>query len=303
MHTETFWKNYLAPRYWPIWIGLALLRLTVYCPTEARIALSKILGNILFILAKRRRHITQTNIRLCFPELSQNEQQRLVKKIFQENALGFLETALSFWAPIEPFRSRVHFENIHLLEQALATGKGIVLVGAHYTTLDLAGLLFSLYFPVDVMYRPHDNPLLEAVIRKARQRWAGLTIPRDNMRAVFRSLKQGHIFWYPADQDHGPHQSVFAPFFGVLAATLTTPGRLAQANNSTVLVLGFHRLPDHTYVFKFSEPLHNYPSENAVADATQLNAALEIHIRRFPEQYMWVHRRFKTRPKGEASLY
>jgi len=303
MLTNKAKTNYINPRYWPLWLGLGLLRLTIYLPDKGRFALAKGLGNLLFILAKRRHHITQVNVRLCFPELSQSDQKHLVSKIFYENALGILETALSFWAPAEPFRSRVRFENIHVLEQALSEGKGIVLVGAHYTTLDLAGLLFSLFYPIDVIYRPHDNPLLESVIRKARQRWAGVAIPKDDMRAVFRSLKQGHIFWYPADQDHGLKQSVFAPFFGITAATLTTPGRFAQANNSAVVVLGFHRLPDNTYVFKFSEPLDHYPSDDPIADATQLNTALEAHIRRYPEQYMWVHRRFKTRPKGEKNLY
>ncbi len=300
MKTNT---HYWHPRYWPTWLALAILRITIYLPSHLRILLGRALGNLLFMVAKRRRHITQVNIRLCFPELTPKQQHRLVQQVFQENAIGLLETAQSFWAPIESFKSQVVFKNIQALKTAVAAGKGVLLIGAHYTTLDLGGLLFSLFFPLDVMYRPHDNPLFDAVLRKARARWAHAVIPRNNMRAIFRSLKQGHIFWYPADQDYGEHLSVFAPFFGIPAATLETTARLAQVNHSPVLIIGHHRLPDHSYVLSVSDPLTHYPSGHAVNDATQVNAEIEKQIRRFPAQYMWVHRRFKTRGEGEPDRY
>lgn len=301
--TPPLWRQYAHPRYWLTWIGLGILRILVCLPWKAQLATGRFVGWLIYHMAHRRRHITEVNIKLCFPHLNEAEHQALVYQTMIENALGLIETGISFWGDKEKLRSRVTFEGLDILESAKAEGKGIVLVGAHYTTLDLGGVLFSLFSPVDIMYRPHNNGLFDTVLLNARRRWAEDVIPNNEMRRIIKSLKQGHIFWYPADQDYGPKYSVFAPFFGVNAATITTTSWLARLTQGPVLVLGHHRCRDSfNYILKV-ERIENFPQADETTNAALVNQAIEKHIRRFPAQYMWVHRRFKTRPPGEPGYY
>ena len=178
------------------------------------------------------------------------------------------------------------------------------LVGAHYSTLDMGGMLVTAVSGMDAIYKPHSNPLIDQVMKKSRERYCGKVVDRKNMREVVKSFKQGSVFWYAPDQDYGRDVSVFAPFFGVNAATIKYTAKLAKINNSPVVILGHHRKSDDSgYVVSFSKALEGYPSGDDVADATRINQAIEREIRKYPEQYMWVHRRFKTRPEGEAGFY
>ncbi len=298
------WKKEFAhPRFWLTWLGLGLLRITVYLPAQWRKHIARTFGLTLYRLASRRRHITETNIKLCFPELTLQEQDQLVKQVFIENMLGLLETGLPLWGNREKLRSKVSFDGMETLEAAYAQGKGVILVGAHYSSLDLGGFLFSLFSPVDVLYRPHKNLLFNHFLVHSRRQFCNEVIPKNDMRAIIRCLKQGSVFWYPADQDYGAKHSVFAPFFGVNAATINVTSRLAKVNASPTLIFSCHRTSDNRYHIRVTPPLDNMPSGNDVADATQVNRGLEAEIRRYPAQYMWVHRRFKTRPNGEPYLY
>jgi KDO2-lipid IV(A) lauroyltransferase len=260
------------------------------------------LGWLLYHLIKRRRLIAGTNIKMCYPELDAQAQDKMVRATFYENSLGIIETAHAFWAPEHRLAHVAKFYGLSELKAALSAGKGVILVGAHYTTLDLGGRLFAQFCPVDILYRPHKNRLLNQVLLRSRERWATQVMNNKSLKNLIRSLRKNHIFWYPADQDYGPDNALFAPFFGHEAATLNTTARLAKMTGAAVFVLGHHRLNG---AFKYE--LHVTQVKSDSADeyelTRQVNALLEQEIRRYPAQYMWVHRRFKTRPPGSPYLY
>ena len=296
--------DFLAPRYWLTWLGVAFMALLSKLPRGALLRLGKLLGNVFYLLGRNRRHTTSVNIGLCFNELNSTEQASLVKESIRDNAIGFLEMCIAWFNPGQIRPDMIDISGQQHLIDAVSAGKGVILVGAHYSTLDLGGLLMSKYHKVGVMYRANKNPLFDLFMRNSRKRFCASVIERGDMRSVIRFIRQGGVMWYAPDQDYGPKQSVFAPFFGVEAATITVIPRLVKINNSAVLMLAHHRTPDGKgYRVSISQPLSDYPTGDDVADATTINRCLENEIRKSPAQYMWLHRRFKTRPKGEPGFY
>lgn len=295
-------KSLLHPKFWLTWFGLAILRLLIILPWSWQRGFAAGFAWLLFHAVKRRRLITETNISLCFPELSPEKQAQLARATFYENTLGLIETAHSFWSPENKLNQVAEFHGLEALKAALSNGKGVILVGAHYTTLDMGGRLFAQFSPVDVLYRPHKNRLFDQVLLRSRQRWASQVLNNKSMREFIRTLRKNNILWYPADQDYGADHAVFAPFFGHPAATLNTTSRLAKLTGAAVFVLGHHREND---AFKYE--LNVSQVDPNITDAHELTCAvnqlLEQEIRRYPAQYMWAHRRFKTRPPGEEYLY
>ncbi|WP_110631564.1 LpxL/LpxP family Kdo(2)-lipid IV(A) lauroyl/palmitoleoyl acyltransferase [Salinicola salarius] len=304
MAKKTYPANRAHPRYWGAWLGIGLMRAGAMLPWRLKLALGRGIGLLTWKLAKRRRHITDTNLALCFPELDDRQRAELVRKTFIANGIGILETATGWCRDPEHLRHRVTFKGTEHMEQAMAQGKGALIIGIHFSTLDLGGALHSLFFPADVVYRPHDNPVFEDFMTRARRGIFGAAIDRHDLRGVVRRIKSGHAVWYSPDQDFGREVSVFAPFFGIPAASIKLTAKIARMTGAPVMPLMFHRNPDdRTYTLEYLPPLENFPSGDDVADAAQVNAFIEQAIRRHPEQYLWLHRRFKTRPPGEASFY
>ncbi|OLO03106.1 LpxL/LpxP family Kdo(2)-lipid IV(A) lauroyl/palmitoleoyl acyltransferase [Salinicola socius] len=304
MAKKRYPANRAHPRYWGAWLGIGLMRTGAMLPWRLKLALGRGLGLLTWKLARRRRHITDTNLSLCFPELDGQQRAELVKKTFIANGIGILETATGWCRDPEHLRHRVTFRGTEHMERAMAQGKGALIIGIHFSTLDLGGALHSLFFPADVVYRPHDNPVFEDFMTRARRNIFGAAIDRHDLRGVVRRIKSGHAVWYSPDQDFGREVSVFAPFFGVSAASIKLTAKIARMTGAPVMPLMFHRNPDdRTYTLEYLPPLENFPSGDDVADAAQVNAFIEQAIRRRPEQYLWLHRRFKTRPPGEESFY
>ena len=296
--------SFLHPRYWPTWGSIGLMRLSAWLPWRVKLAVGKTIGLLAWRFAKRRRHITETNLRLAFPELGETPRARLVRDTFVANGIGIVETATGWCRDPEHLRHRVTFKGEEHMRRAMAQGKGALIIGIHFSTLDLGGALHSLFFPADVVYRPHDNALFERFMTRARSRIFGKAINRYDLRGVVRRIKAGHAVWYSPDQDFGREASVFAPFFGVEAATIKLTAKIARMTDAPVMPLIFHRNPDdRTYTLEYLPALVNFPSGDEVADAARVNAVIEAAIRRHPEQYLWLHRRFKTRPRGEAGFY
>lgn len=267
-------------------------------------AIGKGLGLLAWRFAKRRRRITETNLALCFPEKNADQQRQLVKDTFIANGIGLVETATGWCRDGEHLRHRVAYIGQEYMAQAQAQGKGVLVIGIHFSTLDLGGALHSLFFPADVVYRPHNNPLFERFMTRARSRIFGQAIDRHDLRGTVRSIKAGRIVWYSPDQDFGRDVSVFAPLFGQQAATIRLTAKLARMTGAPVVPMMFHRNPDNaTYTIESLPALEGFPSGDEVADATQVNQLIEQAIRKHPEQYLWLHRRFKTRPEGEARVY
>ena len=301
---NTSYRDFTSPRYWPTWLGLGLMRGIALLPYPSQIRLGRALGHLLYIFAHRRRKIAATNIGKCFAELSATQQAALTKQSVIENGIGLIETCNAWWNWQGISLNDIDVEGAEYLEKAKSAGRGVILVGAHYTTLDMGGVLMSKISIVDVMYRYNKNPLFDYVMRRSRENFCNQVIERSNMRTVIRCLKKGDVVWYAPDQDYGANHSVFAPFFGVQAATITATSRLAKMNNSPVLVLSHHRKSNNQgYCVSITPPLSDFPSGDDILDATQINVALEKEIRKYPAQYMWVHRRFKTRPEGETRFY
>jgi KDO2-lipid IV(A) lauroyltransferase len=299
------WPDSFAhPRYWPTWLAIGFMRGGAWLPWRMKLLVGKAIGLLVRRLVPRRQHIVETNLRLCFPELDEPRLKTLVRDTFVANGIGILETATGWCRDPEHLRHRVTFRGREHMDRLRAEGKGSLILGIHFSTLDLGGALHSLFYPADVVYRPHNNPLFDRFIDRSRRHIFGQTIDRRDLRGLVRRIKAGHHVWYSPDQDFGRDASVFAPFFGIPTATVKMTARIAGMTGAPVMPLIFHRNPDNrTYTLEYLPPLENFPSGDDVADATRINAVIETAIRRHPEQYLWLHRRFKTRPEGEPGFY
>ena len=298
-------SSFIAPKYWPTWIGLSLLALIAFLPFRLRLFFGAMLGKVLYTFAKERRYIVATNIELCFPELNKTAQEQLVKDCFIENGRGLIDTLVGWFRNPKHFQSMLDIKNIEVLNNAMAQGKGIILLGAHYTTLDFSANLVSLQIPFAVTYRPHKNALFDAVMLRGRLKNTNGVFDRYDIRGTVRHLRKNNIIWYAPDQDYGENHAVYAPFFGKPAATITAASRLAKFNNSPILLARHHRNDNtKTYEIEFYPFPEDYPGDDDVADATYMNQQLEKVIRLYPAQYMWTHKRFKTQADGKpASPY
>lgn len=298
-------KDFLAPKHWLTWLGLGVLRLGIYLPYAWLISLGTGLGWLGFYLLPERRRITRTNIRLAFPELDEKTQGKIIKGSFYSATLAIFESALAWWGSDKVLRSLVQIEGLEHLDTAFSKGKGILLLGGHYTTLEISGRLLA-YSAANVYptYKRAHNQLFEAVMTTQRRKMNAGLIESSNMRAILRCLKDNNIVWYAPDQDFGIQNSVFAPFMGIPTVTLTITARLAKRSGAPVLPLYSERLPNSKgYLLRVGPPLENFPSGDDIVDATAINRAIEDQVRRTPAQYLWGHRRFKTRPHGEPLFY
>ena len=292
------------PKYWTSWFAILLLRIVAALPFKAKLIAGRCLGFLVFHLVKKRRHTVQTNVRLCFPELNTTQQEKMVRDIFTANGIGFFEIAWAWWANIDDIKNRYDIEGLEHIEAAKADGSGVLLVGAHFVHLDLCGLMTNHSSPMSVIYRKNNNPVFEYIITKGRERFFEHVIERSDMRNIVRKLREGKTIWYSPDQDFGRDQAVFAPFFGVEAATLVSTSRLAKMGRAKPVGIAHYRDPiTHRYRIVISPVDTAFPTGDDYKDAVIINTMLEKAIRMQPEQYMWVHRRFKTRPEGEPSLY
>jgi KDO2-lipid IV(A) lauroyltransferase len=300
---RTSLRGYGHPRYWLTWLLLGLCVLVAHLPWRLGYTLGEWLGALFYRFAGSRREIARVNVELCFAELSPARREQLVRDILRNVGISFIETAVALWGPDRQFANRYTLKGLDILHRLQNEGKGVLLLGGHYSTLDVAGRIMGLNIECDMIYRVDRNPLLAAFMARARERYSGVTIPRDDVRLLIKNLRKKHRIWYAPDQDYGAKNTVFAPFFGVQAATITASARMAQMGRAAVVPFEHYRDKHGVYHVEIKEPLENFPSGDDVADAAAVNAVVESVVRRHPEQYLWVHRRFKTRPEGEASPY
>jgi KDO2-lipid IV(A) lauroyltransferase len=296
-------KKIYDPRVWPTWQIVGAAWLVVRLPLGAIVVLGRGLGGAVYRLGRSRRHITETNLSLCYPDMPADELARLARDTFTHTALGALEAAMVWLNPRRDIASRTDVFGAEHLKTARAGGRGVLLLAGHFSALDVAGPKVA-SLDLDVMYRQNKNPVWEWLQVAGRHRYFRGVIERDDMRQTLRRLKAGRVIWYAVDQDYGPKHSVFAPFFGIPTASITATARLARFNGSPVLLAThFRHLDTLRWSVHFSEPVADYPSGDDVADATRINALIEAAINEHPEQYLWMHRRFKTRPEGSPSFY
>jgi KDO2-lipid IV(A) lauroyltransferase len=294
---DTLYRHYIHPRWWPTWAGVALMWLIAQLPLKLQWWLGRRIGDLAYRLAARRRRITQVNIDLCFPGLSEQEREALVKQTFRANGIGVMELGVAWFRNPASFIPITRVHGLEHVDAALARGKGILLLGAHYSTLDLGGSLVTETIEADVMQRDHNNPLMNAVMTRARERRYGKALDSKDLRGLLRHLKNNRIIWYATDQDYGRKGIVFAPFFGIPTGSITATSRIADRSGCAVVPFShFRREKEPGYDIHFLPPLENFPSGDDLADATLVNSTIENEIRKHPDQYLWMHRRFKTRP-------
>lgn len=297
-----FDRSYYLPRYWPTWLLLLLFRLIALLPLRVNIALGRVIGVLFLYLAPSRKRIAKANVDLCLPELDTVERERIVRESIVSCGIGMVETAMTLWGNPDKLRRGAEVHGLENIAAVQARGQGVLLMGCHFTTMDPAGRILCDHVQLDILYRKDPNPLLAYFLTSAREAYIHRSIVRNDSRQLVRNLREGAVVWYTPDQDFGLKFSVFAPFFGIPAATVTT-ARIARLGQAAVIPYFHFRDDQGCYHLHLGKEVPNFPQGDEVADATTLNKVIEGLIRQKPEQYLWVHRRFKTRPVGAPELY
>lgn len=293
-----------ARRCW----GLLPLRLCLQCvarlPQSLLLVLGKVTAFLLWPLLRKRRKIAQVNIDLCFPQLQKSERAQLASRSVRNTVIGMFELVRAWYAPATSLRGQAVVEGLSHLQRALAEGRGVLLLGGHFPPAELCARLLgeALGQPLSIVARRHNSSCLERLLHAARAGAFAQVIDKKDVRGMLRLLSTGGVLAYSADQDFN-YQNAFVPFFGVPAATLTLTPALAQRAHAVVLPFWFHRAEDGRYHLRIEPTWEDWPSDDPAADAARYMAALEAVVRAHPEQYLWVHRRFKTRPPGAPPIY
>jgi Kdo2-lipid IVA lauroyltransferase/acyltransferase len=304
MDRPRFHARFLHPRFWLLWLGLGVLWLVAQLPYRLLLRLGRGLGGLMYRLASSRRRIAARNLALCFPQMSRAERKALLKENFASTGITFFEMAIAWWWPAARLRRLGTIEGLEHLRKAEADGQGVILMALHFTTLEMGGGLLGMAQNMYGMYRPHKNPLFDYVQRRGREQRLLGVIGRDDVRGMLKLLRAGGVVWYAPDQDYGAQRSVFVPLFGTQAATVTATSKFARMGRAQVIPFTQQRLPDgQGYRLVIHPPLADFPTESEDADCLRVNQWIEQAISVCPEQYLWAHRRFKTRPQGEPKLY
>lgn len=295
--------RFFHPRFWSSWLGLLLMRLSIYCPLRMQLWMAKIMAALIRPAMKKRRKIAKRNLALCFPDYSDAQRHELLEKNQQTMGMMMMETALSWWASNTRLKKRVSYKGFEHIETALEKGKGVILLTGHFTSMEIGGRLMMIKHPCCVMLRELKNPLFNTFMMRARTHHSEDIIMQKDPRAMIRALRKNKIIWYAPDQDYGKRQSVFAKFFGVQTSTIIATARLAKMSGATVIPFTPRRAENGHYTLSLGEPLTDFPTGDDIADAQRINDIIEHEIRQSPEQYLWAHRRFKTQPEGKGLLY
>ena len=284
----------LHPRYWPTWLALATLRVFEPLPYPLLVWLGRQIGNVAACLPLRFVRIARRNLELCFPERPAREREALLREHFRSVGIGVFETAISWWSSDARILRLTRLEGEEHLQAALARGHGAILLSAHFTVLEIGARALCARLPVNIMYRPTGNAVLERFLMRNRGRRAKRAIPRDDIRTLISALKNNEPVWYAPDQSYRKKGAEMVPFFGIPAATNTATSRLARMTEAAVLPYFPERLPGgQGYRMTIHPALADFPSKDPLADAQRFNERIEAQVRRVPEQYLWIHRRFK----------
>ena len=295
----------LAPRLWPAWLGLGLIWLIARLPFRPLYALGRLFGALTVHLRGERRLVAQRNLELCLPELDTTARACLLRATLADLGMMFSEFALA-WMGSDRAIARVPcvIDGLEHLQACRERGQGVLMVGAHFSHLELCARLVSQRIRIAGMYRIMDNPAFQWSVLRARLRYAAAMFAKDELRASVKYLKRGGTLWYAPDQDMRGKDAVFVPFFGVPAATITATHHLARLSGAAVIPFFHRRREDgRGYVVRLEAPLQNFPTTDVTQDTARVNVAIERMVREAPAQYLWVHKRFKSRPPGTPPIY
>ena len=287
-------------------LAVAIFWLLHFLPLPLLARLGKHVGRLLYRFGARRRRIAETNLALCFPSLDADQRKALTRAHFEALGRSLLERSLFWWGKPEQLQNFIRVEGEEKIRHLLQAGKPVIMLAPHFVGLDAGGVALAMRFDALSIYSAQKNPVFNALLYRGRKRFGDqmLLSRQDGALSTIKAMRAGRPFYYLPDMDFGRRDSVFVPFFGTQAATITGLSRLARAAGATVLFTVTRMLPEgQGYVVEVGDPWPDFPTKDAEADTRRMNESLEAIIRTMPEQYYWVHRRFKTRPEGEPSLY
>ena len=284
----------MSPRYWPSWIGIGILRIVEFLPYRSIMVVGQGLGFLARGLVPKYRRIARRNLELCFPALTKQQRDKLLRQQFSALGRAVCESAMSWWSSAERIRRLSSIEGLEHLDLAQAHGHGVILLTAHFTTLEISARILCAARPVCILYKPVRSPVLAAVSNRARARLAGSAVRYDDIRSMISALRSNEIVWYAPDQSFRKKGAQMVPFFGIPAASNVHTSRLAELTGATVLYMSHERLPHaRGYRLAIHPPFAHFPSGDAVVDVGQLHRCIEEDATRIPDQYWWIHRRFK----------
>ncbi|MFZ6818073.1 lipid A biosynthesis acyltransferase [Undibacterium sp. Ji22W] len=262
------------------------------------------IGNVLYLLLRRRRHICLTNLRLCFPKMPESEREKITRRHFQVYVRSVLERGILWWSSESRLRKLIHVN--YALPMAEMVSSPTIFMCPHFVSLDVAGVAVMLESSLCSIYTPQRNKSFDKALRKGRSRFRPVKLfsRAEGVKPIIRAMKENLPFFMLPDMDFGAKDAEFVPFFGVPAATLTALPRIAAATHAKVIpVIASIRPGYDGWDVKFDQPWSNYPHADIVSSTRQMNAYIEAEILKMPAEYFWTHRRFKTRPEGEANVY
>jgi len=285
-------------------VGLGLIWLLHWLPLSLLAPLGRAAGLLLYLLAGERRRVVLTNFRLCFPELSEGERIRRARNHFAAFTRSLLEHGILWWGSRERVLDMVRIEGIE--HWRAVSDRPVIWLSPHFVGLDMGGIRLTAEYPLVSVYSKQKNPVFDAVLLHGRTRLGPTELysRQDGIRPVAKAIKKGLPFYYLPDMDFGERDSIFVPFFGVPAATISGLSRIAALTGAVVVPAVTTQLPGGKgYVLRFHPAWDNFPSGDLAADTRRMNAFIEDRVREMPEQYYWLHKRFKTRPPGEQRFY
>ena len=295
--------RWLHPKFWGMWLFFAFLRIIILLPLSWIEAIGSFLGWLVYRLAPSRRRVTRINIQQAYPEYTEVEIKKLIKSSYKSLGISIFEMALAWWASRDYLRAHCTVEGMEHLEAELAKGKGVIMLTGHFSTLEIGGILLALYTPLNAVYKKAHNPMFNTFMHFYRNQHLREAIPNSNVRGFIKGLRNGIATWYAPDQDFSDN-IVFAPFLGGIAGTLTSTAKMAEIARASVVPFYPQRLENGKgYKLVILPALENFPSGDQIEDATRVNQAIETMVRKNPEQYAWIHKRFKTQPDGKPSIY
>jgi len=290
------------PCHWATWLGVGCFYLLTLLPWAVKRPLAAGLGQLIYTLIPVRRRVALINLRLAFSELSEPEIRRLARAHFRSLALGLFETCAAWWSPLHrlpPFEIRGEAN----LTAAAESDQGALVLTAHVTLLEMGARFINERFGFCALYRDPNNPVVADIMRRARQHHLRHAIPFEDLRGLVRALREGNLVWYAPDQGKRTKMSEILPFFGEPAVTNVATSRIAKMSGCRVVPYYAHREPDGSYVLEAFPAWENFPSGDHPADAIRVNAFIEEQVRKHPEQYFWVHKRFKRRGDDLPDVY
>lgn len=296
--------QYYHPKYWPTWLGLGVLRLVCWLPHRVALSIGRGLGRLAHAIGGSRRAVIRRNIELCFPNLSPGERDALALDHFRALGMSLIEMGLGRWASDGHLSNLTRLTGVEHLNNALEQGNGVILLTAHFTTIEISGRVLAQHTPpFDAVYRKSRSDFITEIQRTGRERTAAVTIEKRNIKAMVRSLRAGRAVWYAPDQSYNRKGAAVVRFFGVPCMQTTATSTLARLGKAVVVPYFPRRLPDGSYEITVLPPFEDFPGDDPEEDTKRYIEVLEEHVRLCPEQYFWVHRKFKGLPEGYPDFY